>query len=87
MIYAVLAGSLSDKFGRGPLLVLPIVGQILEGIALLANKVWFAELPLEALWLANVYDWFGGSAVWYLGVYTFAADITAPGERASRMAR
>ena len=39
MIYAVLAGSLSDKFGRGPLLVLPIVGQILEGIALLANKV------------------------------------------------
>ena len=105
MIYAVLAGSLSDKFGRGPLLVLPIVGQILEGIALLANtvtrtrhitrhkpyifrhQVWFAELPLEALWLANVYDWFGGSAVWYLGVYTFAADITAPGERASRMAR
>ena len=39
MIYAVLAGSLSDKFGRGPLLVLPIVGQILEGIALLANTV------------------------------------------------
>ena len=87
MIYAVLAGSLSDKFGRGPLLVLPIVGQILEGIALLANKVWFAELPLEALWLANVYDWFGGSAVWYLGVYTFAADITSVEQRASRMAR
>ncbi len=29
----------------------------------------------------------GGSAVWYLGVYTFAADITSPGDRASRMAR
>ena len=50
-------------------------------------QIWFTELPLEALWLANIYDWFGGSAVWYLGVYTFAADITAPGERASRMAR
>ena len=106
-MYALVAGSLSDRFGRGPLLALPIIGQILEGAALLVNKVqskvqcdylrsrfssyslqvWFAELPLEALWLANVYDWFGGSAVWYLGVYTFAADITAPGERASRMAR
>ena len=39
VIYAVLAGSLSDRFGRGPLLFLPIIGQILEGVALLVNKV------------------------------------------------
>ena len=50
-------------------------------------QIWFTELPLEALWLANIYDWFGGSAVWYLGVYTFAADITSVEQRASRMAR
>ena len=41
VIYAVLAGSLSDRFGRGPLLFLPIIGQILEGVALLVNKVSF----------------------------------------------
>merc|ERR1719150_2537171 len=58
VIYAVLAGSLSDRFGRGPLLFLPIIGQILEGVALLVNKIWFTELPLEALWLANIYDGF-----------------------------
>ena len=50
-------------------------------------QVWFAELPLEALWLANIYDVLGGSAVWYLGVCSFAADITAAEERASRIAR
>ena len=87
VIYALLAGSLSDKFGRGPLLVLPIIGQILEGAALLVNKVWFTELPLEALWMANIYDFVGGGAVWYLGLYSFAADITTAEERASRMAR
>ena len=87
VIYALLAGSLSDKFGRGPLLILPIIGQILEGTALLVNKIWFRELPLEALWLANIYDLLGGSAVWYLGVYSFAVDITTTGDRASRMAR
>ena len=67
--------------------LLPIIGQILEGAALLVNKIWFEELPLEALWLANIYDWFGGGAVWYLGVYTFASDITTSDQRASRMAR
>ena len=39
VVYALVAGSLSDRFGRGPLLVLPIIGQILEGAALLFNKV------------------------------------------------
>ena len=87
ILYAILAGSLSDKYGRKPLTILPILGQILEGAALLVNKIWFRELPPEALWLANIYDVLGGGAIWYLAVYGFAADITAPGERASRMAR
>ena len=55
------------KYGRGLLLICPIIGQILEGAALLVNKIWFTSLPLEALWLAHVYDVMGGSAVWYLG--------------------
>ena len=87
VIYAVLAGSLSDRFGRKPLMIAAILGQILEGVALLVNKVWFSELSLEYLWLTNIYDMLGGGAVWYLAVYGFAADITSAEDRASRMAR
>ena len=87
IIYALLAGTLSDKYGRRPLMIMPIVGQILEGVALLANKVWFNQLPLEALWLTNIYDILGGGGIWYLGIYSFAVDITTVEERASRMAR
>ena len=87
VIYAVLAGSLSDRFGRKPLMIAAILGQILEGGALLVNKVWFSELRLEFLWLTNIYDMLGGGAVWYLAVYGFAADITSVEDRASRMAR
>ena len=63
------------------------LGQILEGVALLLNKIWFTQLRLEFLWLTNVYDMMGGGAIWYLAVYGFAADITTVEERASRMAR
>ena len=87
VIYAVLAGSLSDKFGRKPLMVAAILGQILEGVALLVNQIWFTELKLEYLWATNIYDMMGGGAIWYLAVYGFAADITSVEERASRMAR
>ena len=48
VVYSLLAGSLSDKYGRGLLLICPIIGQILEGAALLVNKIWFTALPLEA---------------------------------------
>ena len=78
---------MSDKFGRGLLLVLPILGQVLEGAALLVNKIWFYELPLEALWLAEAYNFLGGGEIWYLGLYSFASDITSTNDRASRMAR
>ena len=83
----MVAGSLSDKFGRGLLLVLPIFGQVLEGAALLVNTIWFYELPLEALWLAEAYNFLGGGEIWYLGLYSFASDITRGEERASRLAR
>ena len=87
LIYAILAGSLSDKFGRKPLMVAAILGQILEGVALLVNQIWFTELKLEYLWATNIYDMMGGGAIWYLAVYGFAADITSVEDRASRMAR
>ena len=104
IIYALLAGTISDRFGRKPLMVTVrslrliimrgtffdrqvCLGQILEGVALLLNKIWFYELQLEFLWLTNVYHLMGGGAIWYLAVYGFAADITTVEERASRMAR
>ena len=63
VIYAILAGSLSDKFGRKPLMVAAILGQILEGVALLVNQIWFTELRLEYLWFTNIYDMMGGGAI------------------------
>ena len=38
------------------------LGQILEGVALLLNQIWFTELRLEYLWLTNVYDLMGGQS-------------------------
>ena len=37
ILYAIMAGSLSDRFGRKPLMISVMVGQILEGLALRAQ--------------------------------------------------
>lgn len=87
IIYAVMAGSLSDTFGQKPLMISVMTGQTLEGVALLVNKIWFSSLALEWLWLTHVYSLLGGGAVWYLAVYSWAAHITREEDRAARMAR
>ena len=85
-ILSLAGGTLVAQFGVRPLLLLPLLGQMLEAVALLANTAWFSW-RLEWLWLSHAYDLLGGGAVWYLALYTFAAQTSAPGERAGRMAR
>lgn len=37
LVYAFVMGALSDKFGRKPLLMLPIIGQAIDGVLQLIN--------------------------------------------------
>lgn len=50
LIYVFVAGGLSDKFGRKPLLLLPIFGQFLDGLLYLLNYWYqrvFSKLKLK----------------------------------------
>jgi membrane protein DedA with SNARE-associated domain len=44
-------------------------------------------LPLEFFYLDSISSFFGGSTVYYLGVYSYGTTVTKPKERAHRLAR
>lgn len=87
IVYCLVAGGLSDIYGRKPLLFLPIFGAVLGSVVRLIHLIFIRELPLEFLYLGGWYSWLGGSSLYYLGIYGYGADITTDQERAARYAR
>jgi PCFT/HCP family folate transporter-like MFS transporter 1/3 len=87
IFFSIIAGALSDEFGRKPLLIFPIFGNLVSKIAGLLNYAFIRDLPLEFFYVENIGAFFGGYAVYYLGVYSFVTNITKPKDRAHRLAR
>ena len=87
MVFCVYAGPLSDHFGQKPLIMLPLIGYIFSSIAGFINYTFIDSIPLEFLYFETVYAFFGGIAVYYLGVYSYGSRVSKPEERAHRIAR
>ena len=69
IVYSFFVGSLSDDFGRKPLILLPTIGAIIGMILAIINYVFIYQLPTAFFYVSGKY-WFtilGGNAVYYLG--------------------
>ena len=87
IFYSLIAGALSDDFGRKPLLIFPLLGSFFASFVDILNYAFLESLPMEFLYLNTLYDFMGGMSVYYLGYYGFGSSITNPEERAVRLAR
>ncbi len=85
--YVLVAGALSDRFGRKPLLLLPMVGSILEMVAFTLGYWLFYRVPLWFFHLTALNELTGGYALFFLGVYGFGSNSTRQDKRATRLAR
>ena len=83
--FTLLAGPWSDRHGRKLLILIPILGQALTCITFIINVAFFNDLPFEALYMEYVNELSGNFVVYYLGEYSYMADITAPHERTARL--
>ena len=87
LIYSLFVGSLSDDFGRKPLMLLPLIGVVLTDVALLLNYLFIEQLPVQFFYVDRIWQLFGGGSVFYLGSYGYLASITSSNDRAYRLAR
>ena len=85
--FTLLAGPWSDRHGRKFLIIIPIIGQALTALTFLLNVRFFDSLPFEALYMEYVNELSGNFVVYYLGEYSYMADITTPGERTARLGK
>ena len=86
ILYTLFAGAWSDRHGRKVLIGLPIFGQFLVNVTLLLNRVFLVELPFETLYVEFVNEVCGSFILYYLGVYSYIADVTTEDERTTRLA-
>ena len=80
IIFALLAGNWSDKNGRKRLIQLPLFGQIATTLVLILNWAFLHQLPFNWLYAELVNEACGNFIVYYLGIYSYLADITLPGD-------
>ena len=69
VFYSFFAGSLSDDYGRKPLIILPTFGVVIGMILSIINYSFIETLPIEFFYISGPAWWMflGGNAVYYLG--------------------
>ncbi len=85
--FSVIAGALSDVFGRKPLMLIPLIGYLLGSFTSIINYAFIDILPLEFFYLYRISSFFGGYSVYYLGVFSYASNVTNDSDRTYRMTR
>ena len=87
VLFSIIAGALSDEFGRKPLMIFPMIGELLGTLFSIINYAFIDTLPMEFFYTGNIGSFFGGYAIYYLGVYSYGATITNSEDRAYRLGR
>ena len=86
IIYAFFAGALSDRYGRKYLVCLPVMGVLASTFFQIIHFTYISELPMEFFYMDNWYTYAGGFTVYYLGLYSYASDVSTGKTRAIRLA-
>ena len=80
----LFVGAWSDRNGRKPVILGPMLGYILSNLVWLVN-IYYWEAPAKYLLASGVYSFFGGFTCFLVGVYSFLADITSVEMRTTRI--
>lgn len=84
ILASMVIGSWSDRNGRKPILIIPMLGSIIAQVIYILN-VYFSSARAEYLLFSNIYSLFGGYTTMIIGTYSYIGDTTSPSARTSRL--
>ena len=84
IVVALFIGPWSDKNGRKPVMIIPMIGYILTTLCWLLN-IYYMHWPATYLLVMVVFSVFGGMVVFLIGMYSYIADITSVRARTARI--
>ena len=84
MLVALFIGPWSDKNGRKPVMLIPMIGYILSTLWYLLN-IHFLHWPATYLLASGATQIFGGFVVFLIGMYSYMADMTSTRARTTRI--
>jgi len=84
MLVALFIGPWSDKNGRKPVMIIPMIGYILSNICWLLN-IYFIDWPADYLLVNGIFSIFGGFNGFLIGIYAYMTDITSLRSRTTRI--
>ena len=86
IIFALFISPWSDKFGRKFLIVFPLIGYVLYDVWFLINVIYFDFFSVDWLMLEFMQYWAGGYMCFFLGLYSYASDVSDESTRTVRIA-
>lgn len=87
LIIVLFAGGWSDKKGiRKPLVLLPILGELIGSLVLLMSSIFMDEIPMEVPAFSErvIPSLFGGQTLMLLGIYSYLSQMTNEENRTFR---
>ena len=84
MLVALFIGPWSDRNGRKPVMIIPMLGYVFGTMFLLLN-IYNMDWPANYLLINGVFSIFGGIVVFLIGMYSYIADITSVRARTTRI--
>ena len=67
--FKTFLGSLLDKFGCKPFILMVCFGQLLGDIGIFINYIFIEYLPLEFFYIDAIFGLFGGYPIYFMGEY------------------
>lgn len=87
LIIVLFAGGWSDKKGiRKPLVLFPIIGELIGALILLLSAIFMHEIPMEVPAYAErvIPSLFGGQTLMLMGIYSYLSGVTTEENRTFR---